>query len=72
MSGKSSGHQPIDFLPEFVCEAIPAPGLSLPPRWDLDHDVLGGSNSKDDAVDPDKPAKPQSEGPESNEPGGTV
>jgi hypothetical protein len=72
MSDKSSGHQPIHFLPEFVCEAIPAPGLSLPPRRDLDHDVREGSKSDADAADPDKPTKPQSADPKSKEPEGTI
>jgi hypothetical protein len=67
MTPRSSGNEGIHMLPEFVCEAIPAPGLSMPPRTTAEQNGQGnqasaanGSGNPEEPR-PDTPAEPKLE-----------
>jgi hypothetical protein len=72
MPGKSSGHQPIHFLPEFVCEAIPAPGLSMTRGTGSEPNGPAAPSSPDEGNKPDETRPDAAMKPESEEPKGAV
>jgi hypothetical protein len=67
MTPRSPDNEGIHMLPEFVCEAIPAPGLSMPPRTGPDQNGQGSpappadGGEKPDDPRPEAPAEPTSE-----------
>ena len=67
MTPRSSGNEGIHMLPEFICDAIPAPGVPLPPRKGSDQNGPGSpsppANGREAPDQPraDAPAEPGSE-----------